>query len=284
MGAAQTRLNGAINDSVLSLTAGDALDFPASAPFQVEIGSERILVGAGAGTTAWSSLTRGYGGTTAASHIDGSTITLVENAYTSLALVKASQDVSTSTNDSVIQKYVDAANRRLINFIGGFIGPTGETSRTYDYPADPVDPRCFRIPTGIRSIGTMTVAPGTGQAAVTASAGDILLRPKPADRTSRDDPATEVWFSDNSTGDVTSFTAGYDVIVFTNSVFDWAACPSDLVEIATTLGRRLFKARQSASGDITGQNAWGTAMFSRFLSKDDIDLLRWWRAEIKQGY
>lgn len=204
------------------------------------------------------------------------------SAYTSIALIKASQDISDSTTDSVIQTYVDAANRRLINFIGGFIGPTGDTARTYDYPEDAPNRRCFRIPTGIRSIGTLTVAPGTGQTPASVASDDLLLRPRLAERTSRDDPATEVWLSDNATGDVSGFTPGYDVIAFATSVFDWAATPPDLIEIATTLGRRMFKARQSATGDVVGSTAWGTAMFSRFLSKDDIEHLRWWRAEISR--
>lgn len=284
MGSAQTVLNGAINGSVAALAVGDALGFPPSAPFQIEIDSERILVGAGAGTVNWTSLTRGYGGTTAAAHLIGATVTLVEGAYTSLALVKASQDIGDDDDDSDIQRYVDAANRRLVNRIQGFVGPTGDTARTYDYPYDAPNRRCFRIPTGIRSIGTLTVRPGTGQEAVTASADDLYLRPSIYQRTSRDDPATEVWFSDAASGDVTEFTPGLDVIAFTNSVFDWAASPGDLVEIATTLARRMFLSRQSSTGDILGSTEWGTAQFSRFLSKDDMDVVAFWRAEMKTRY
>lgn len=58
-------------------TVGDVLGFPASGTFTVRIGSERILVGAGAGTTSWSSLTRGYQQTTATTHAQGDAVVLV---------------------------------------------------------------------------------------------------------------------------------------------------------------------------------------------------------------
>jgi hypothetical protein len=69
---ASTTLNGAINSSVTSLVVTDATGFPA-APFTILVDSEVILVGAKSGTT-FSTLTRGYDGTTAASHSDLATL------------------------------------------------------------------------------------------------------------------------------------------------------------------------------------------------------------------
>ncbi|MDX1409431.1 MAG: hypothetical protein R3330_14890, partial [Saprospiraceae bacterium] len=64
--AVTTNLASGINDSVTSLTVDDATGYP-NAPFHIRIESEVIYVGARAGTT-FSSLIRGYDGTTAAAH------------------------------------------------------------------------------------------------------------------------------------------------------------------------------------------------------------------------
>ncbi len=70
-----TTLNGAINNSVTALTLTSASGFP-SAPYTILIGTEEIRVTASSGTTV-SAMTRGWDGTTAASHSNGDTITLL---------------------------------------------------------------------------------------------------------------------------------------------------------------------------------------------------------------
>ena len=73
-GAATTTLNGAINDSVTTLTLSDASQFPSSGTNFVIIGSEEISYTGVSGNTL-TGLTRGVAGTTAASHSDGATVT-----------------------------------------------------------------------------------------------------------------------------------------------------------------------------------------------------------------
>lgn len=65
-----TTLDGAINDTVTSITVASADDFPNSGNYRVRIGSEVLEVTAGQGTTSWT-VTRGVDGSTAASHGDG---------------------------------------------------------------------------------------------------------------------------------------------------------------------------------------------------------------------
>lgn len=74
-----TGLDGAIDDSVTSLTVTASTNFPSSPNYRIRIDSEIMLVTAGAGTLTWT-VTRGADGTTAASHIDGSTVTHVLTA------------------------------------------------------------------------------------------------------------------------------------------------------------------------------------------------------------
>ncbi len=68
-----TTLNGAINDSVTSITVTSADDFPSAGNYRVRIGSEVLEVTAGQGTTSWT-VTRGADSSTAASHGDGAAV------------------------------------------------------------------------------------------------------------------------------------------------------------------------------------------------------------------
>ena len=73
-GAFTSTLNGAINDSVTTLTLADASLFPSTGTNFVIIGSEEISYTGVSGNTL-TGLTRGVAGTTAASHSDGATVT-----------------------------------------------------------------------------------------------------------------------------------------------------------------------------------------------------------------
>lgn len=70
--AVLTQLVGAITDAADTLDVADASGYP-DAPFTIQVESEIILVGAKSGVT-FSSLTRGYDGTTAASHGNGAIV------------------------------------------------------------------------------------------------------------------------------------------------------------------------------------------------------------------
>jgi len=70
-----TSLNGIINSSTTSIVVNSATGFPSSAQYRILIGAELMLVTGGAGTTTWT-VTRGAEGTTAASHGNGSNVTM----------------------------------------------------------------------------------------------------------------------------------------------------------------------------------------------------------------
>lgn len=73
--AVDTTLNGAITNVATSLVVVSATGYPA-VPFNIQIENEVIRVGAKSGTT-FSTLTRGYDGTTGVSHVDGSAVSHV---------------------------------------------------------------------------------------------------------------------------------------------------------------------------------------------------------------
>lgn len=77
-GEAVSTLDGGINDSVTSLDVDSATDFPSDGNFRILIGSEIMKVEAVSSNTF--TVVRGTEGTTAASHSDGDTVTLIITA------------------------------------------------------------------------------------------------------------------------------------------------------------------------------------------------------------
>lgn len=84
MSAQMTSLAAAITTTgQSSITVTDYLGFPASGEFSILIDAEVLRVTAGNGTTTWT-VTRGYGGTTAATHLISATVAHVPDAYAEL--------------------------------------------------------------------------------------------------------------------------------------------------------------------------------------------------------
>ena len=70
---AATVLDGAINDSVTSITVDSAAGFPDVQDYLVKVGGELMRVTGGHGTTSWT-VARGANGTSAASHADDAAV------------------------------------------------------------------------------------------------------------------------------------------------------------------------------------------------------------------
>lgn len=82
-----TTLNGAIDNAVTTVVITSATGFPATGDFRILIDTEIMKVTARSGTSL--TVTRGAEGTTAASHSDGATVTVI---LTADALVQLRQD------------------------------------------------------------------------------------------------------------------------------------------------------------------------------------------------
>lgn len=70
---AYTTLVGSLTVGATAMVVADYSNFPSTVPFSILIDAEAILVTAGAGTANWT-ITRGFGGTTAAVHANGATV------------------------------------------------------------------------------------------------------------------------------------------------------------------------------------------------------------------
>ena len=76
-----TTLAAAITTATQSTaTVADAGKFPSRNCFVVQIDDEQLMIGAGYGTNNWSSIVRGWNGTTPAPHGNGATVTLVQTS------------------------------------------------------------------------------------------------------------------------------------------------------------------------------------------------------------
>jgi hypothetical protein len=98
---------GDVNSSAVTLTlVSTAAPFSTTFPFRIRIDDELMKVTATPGANQWT-VVRGDGGSTAAAHVNGSTVKQV--------LTKESLDALVSVQVSG----VDTANRRILNFDGG---------------------------------------------------------------------------------------------------------------------------------------------------------------------
>jgi hypothetical protein len=112
---AGANLDGAINSSVTSITVKTEVNVPASGTFRARIDDEILEVTAVSGTT-WT-VTRADGGTTAASHLDDATITLIVTAEAVNALV------------SIQAAGTETSNRRVLNFINATVADNSGSNR-----------------------------------------------------------------------------------------------------------------------------------------------------------
>ena len=112
---ASANLNGAITSSATSITVQTEVNVPSSGTFRALIDDEILKVTAVSGTT-WT-VVRGDGGSTAASHLNDATVTLIVTAEAVNALV------------SIQAAGTETSNRRVLNFIGATVADNSGSNR-----------------------------------------------------------------------------------------------------------------------------------------------------------
>lgn len=278
MASPQTTLSGAINGAVTALTVADVLGFPAAYAFTVEIGTERLRVTAGYGTTSWT-VTRGYDGTTAAAHAGGAAVTLLQRAYTSPGAAKLRMNKTATTDDAMLLELADGINRDLNRRIGYFVGPADDTTRVYSGRAARIhcDGRRLYIPGGIRTLTGVRIATSSdGDLASVSALSDFHLGPEEWDGGSPDEPYQYVEITDNPDGDFGRFPDALRNVELTGT-FGWDEVPADLAELATRQLVRAFLARSSGQTDVVGSDQAGNAIISRLWSQPDLLMVQNYR-------
>ncbi len=286
MAVAVTTVNEALDNSETGVDIINVLGFPQSGAYTVRVDSEWMRVTSGAGTTTWT-VTRGYNSTTAATHDTGVAIYHVPDSYADLSRVKnylAAGGAETTADDDILVLLIDAVQSYMVSRLGMFLGPTTETSLTMDgeqamtYMGRKASR--LRIPFGIQTLTSVTVAPQTGGTAETITAADLISGPRFYEsRLDPNQPITTLTFKDVVAGNWNSFPSGVSNIVITGTL-GWSEPPNRLGELADTMVIRMGHASQSGQRDLVGTDQDGLPLVSRFISSADHQVLRTFWGEI----
>lgn len=264
--AQQTALAAAIaTTNAVSITVDDFLGFPATGEFTVYIDLEALRVTAGNGTTTWT-VTRGYLGTTAATHLDNSTVTYLPDSIVSLATIKTWTSIADVVDDAWLTIAVDACNRAIFRGIGVDLGPSPDATRTYDVRDATRDLTRLRIPGGIRAFTTVEVSnDGTTWVAITS---DVRIGPA-AHLREPGEPGSFIEFKPYTATYSSFMTFVYVRITGTAfATFGWDEYPSDLVQSAVA-------ALQRAATDRDGRGSFPTETdMARYLNPATIAYYR----------
>lgn len=240
MSVPQTTLSAAITTTVATTaTVSDVLGFASSVETDdlVQIENEFLLVSGGLGTTSWSSITRGYAGSIAATHLNAATVTRIARAYSDLTRVKAQASIPDTDDDAVLLVYIAAAQAYLCGPYGTgiFLGPSTDTSRIYHGQDALCNGKRLWIPGGIRTLSAMTIGSCTGATQTAATVTDWDLGPLSYEL-STGRPYNYIEFADVTTGNWNYFPWGKRNVTLTGTfgpaaVDDWTAKLADMVVI-----------------------------------------------------
>lgn len=283
MAVAVTTISEALDISEAGVDVTSALGFPATPPYTVRVGSEWMRVTAGAGTTTWT-VTRGYGGTTAAVHLINSAIYHVPDTYADLSRIKrrlrGGADTESTVDDDILSDFIGIVQSHLVSRLGMFLGPTAETSLLIDGFAATDAKRMLYIPFGFQSLTSLEVQSSTGAAWETVTAADLYFGPRTGEpRVDPNQPYTWLGFKDVVTGNWSYFPGGIENIRLTG-VLGWPAPPEKLGEIADTIVVKMYQARQTGQRDYVGNDDEGNPIVSRYLAAEDHRVITTFWGEI----
>jgi hypothetical protein len=274
MASPATTLGAAISTTnATTATVRDVSGFATSAESDdlIQIDSEYMLVSGGLGTTSWSSITRAYAGSTAATHADASIVYRLERSYTDASRLQVMSKAS-SADYSYLRDCASQANSWLIGEVGRFYGPSTDTSRTYDVEGYP---REILIPGGVRSVTTLEYRTIEGDSLSTVTASDYVLRPKSWDLI--DGLTYDRIELINQPASITSFYPGKDMVKVTSSTFGPASPPNALRAVADKIGWWLYQSRAAGQGGIIGSSDTGELVQLGVLSPGDWRTIKLYR-------
>jgi hypothetical protein len=184
---------------------------------------------------------------------------------------------ATTTDDTLLTTICNQVNSYL-EFVArrNFDAVSGGTA-TFDAAEDVYDGQLY-VRDGVRSITSLTVAPSTGDAAVSATVADTIILPRSQARRPGW-PGFWVVFKPVVTGLVSDWGTGYANITM---VYDsnFAAYPAEVVEVAETTATRAWHGRQAGQADVIGSDDTGAPIVSRFLSARDRETLKAFRPDM----
>ena len=197
-------------------------------------------------------------------------------SYATAALIKERAGITDSTDDTVIGRVADQVNMYVERETQRVLAPiTGTPVMIWDGSGE----NCLFLPFtqdatypyigGLRAITTLELQLYTGAGYETIAAGDYFLR----GQSQPGAPFDWLYLSDHPAGAYYTFPKGYATVRITATA-GWSAIPDDIVDVALTLGVRLWHAIQTGQQDLVGTDDMGQPLVSRLLSARDRDTLR----------
>lgn len=187
----------------------------------------------------------GYGSVFRAGTPGGQVITL--------ETVKTWAVIGDTEDDGWLPMLVNAINRAIIRGIGVDIGPSPDTTRTYDACDAVRGGRRLWVPGGLRTFATVEVS--TDGSTWTAVTSDVRIGPAEHERPAGE-PGAYIEFKPYTSGSATF--SGYRYVRITGTAFatfGWDAYPDDLVQAAVAAAIRMMRERQGRSDFINETNA-----------------------------
>lgn len=197
-------------------------------------------------------------------------------AGTAAVVLRFPESTTFSADDlSLLSTLCDQANDYIEQYVWRPIGPITGGTATFDATEDCIDDHTLAVRQGIRSITSITVAPSTGDAAVSGTIADFVILPRSQNRRPGW-PGEIVRIKDSVTGAVSLFGAGFANIVIVGD-FGWAAVPDSVKGVAELMVVRGWHAQMAGQADIVGSEAGGEPTISRYVSPRDRATLRSFR-------
>jgi hypothetical protein len=165
---------------------------------------------------------------------------------------------ATSTDDDVLQQFVDSVNDQFVRHIGYYPGPSTDTSRTYHGRDAVRNGYRLWIPGGVRTVTGLTIGESTTATETAATLTDISLGPTPR---RAGEPYWYIDFHDQVTGSWSYYPFGYGNVTVTG-LFGWAQVPDELVDWASMQVVRRWKSRATGDPDVVGNDEFGNAIIS----------------------
>ena len=191
------------------------------------------------------------------------------NVYTSLAVVKAREGITDTTDDSFLSLTIGEVSEWMENKMGRSVGPEVGVLYTFDGFSS-VHGMYIPVQRGIRAITLLQIAQRTGATLVTVPSSDYFIKPYAQDRRPGW-PGFGVQLTNVpvSTNPATFFYDGFANVAITGD-YNWAVLPLELQRIATSLVITAYRGRSSsAAGESFTIGLDGSRTFDNMLGSED---------------
>lgn len=169
-----------------------------------------------------------------------------------------------AVDDDYLATVVDAVNDWVVDRIGLDLSPAGTATRKLDGDGT----RELFVPGGLRSVSVVQVS-SDGWQTFQSVTDSVTLLPE-AWRKPPSEPHHTLRLAE---GSGLAFPCGEQTVLVTSTEWGYADWPARVVEVAETIGVRMYQARSTGQRDVIGSDELGNPVVSRFVSLKDRDTI-----------